>query len=81
MNDIVNPYIYFSDRYLIRKIKKYEKVLGRIVRGKSSNLDFNANRAVLLTYSEALNIKKTNEFFNSKMVEFIPRDLETQTES
>ena len=69
MESLNNPYLHMPKKYLQRRIRQYDRNLKRIVSGKAKHLDFNANRALLLTFSEALSAQEANKFFDALLKE------------
>jgi len=72
MESFNNPYVHMPKEYIKKRIKQYDRNLKKIASGRAKNLDFNANRALLLTFSEALNIQESNKFFNDLLKEESP---------
>lgn len=52
-----NPFYYLPEYYLKKKMRKISKNLVKIASGKGTQMDFEQNRAILLSLTEALKVK------------------------
>lgn len=75
---IKNPYLHLSKKQLLRRFKRVERNLMKIMDGKGAKLDQNLNRVALLTISEALHDKEQTEMLNNI---FQMSSSETKTEA
>jgi hypothetical protein len=64
-----NPYQHFSERYLMRRLKKTAKILHRISLGKKTKINVEVSRVLMLTISDALVQKKNIAYMNAMLEE------------
>ena len=81
MESNFNPYIHFSEKYLLRRLKRVEKIMYRHSLGKKSKHDIKLSRVLLLSVSDAINRKKDINLIQNMFDEDSYADESSDTQS